>query len=285
MIYKSQKISNVELTEKISQLKKEIDDYYENSVLYFEEMLENQREELESSISQVKSIETEILELDSKRKELLLRAGEITNAIPITESNSKKVTSLYEEKQKVYNKYLAQLEQNTKKEFYQLIYQLNGENSYNICIYSNTKTIPIMDEFYNSDKMFLVLKNIFILENKSIYDNKYISLVITRGYSNIEHTKIAPTMTELKQNSYRRLSYSLFPERMKPLVNVIKEICAENELNSGDKIPFKIPMSLGGQTHINQTGFGSIYEWGELVYEGTLYGEVTDFFIIGFIIE
>ena len=42
---------------------------------------------------------------------------------------------------------------------------------------------------------------------------------------------------------------------------------------------------LGGQTFMNQTGYGSEYEGDMLVHEGTLYGEVTDFQIIGVIVE
>lgn len=46
-----------------------------------------------------------------------------------------------------------------------------------------------------------------------------------------------------------------------------------------------MPCHLGGQTFMNQTGYGSENEGDMLVHEGTLYGEVTDFQIIGVIVE
>ena len=50
-------------------------------------------------------------------------------------------------------------------------------------------------------------------------------------------------------------------------------------------IAFDLPIRLRGQTYANQTGFGSEYNGDELVYQGTLYGETTDFYIIGLIVK
>ena len=59
----------------------------------------------------------------------------------------------------------------------------------------------------------------------------------------------------------------------------------EGKIKEGARIPFTMPCHLGGQTFMNQTGYGSEYEGDMLVHEGTLYGEVTDFQIIGVIVE
>lgn len=58
----------------------------------------------------------------------------------------------------------------------------------------------------------------------------------------------------------------------------------ESRIKTGAQLAFEYPCLLGGQTFDNQTGFGSEFYGNELISEGTLYGETTDFIIIGVIV-
>ena len=129
-----------------------------------------------------------------------------------------------------------------------------------------------MDRFYNdNDKDFLVLKGIFVGKD----------LVITKKPRNITIANIpSPTMTELKTFRPRRI-----PNRMRPLWDKINQY-DNSKLKVGQKIQFDVPLPLGGQTYANQTGYGWEWDWSDgygSYTEGTYYGEVTTFLIIGFI--
>lgn len=97
----------------------------------------------------------------------------------------------------------------------------------------------------------------------------------------MNHTQ--PTMTELKTNGDKSIN-AVFPERMMPLIEELRKYDYK-KLSFGSKLQFKKPFLFGGQNSNNQTGYGWEWEWGDCVYEGTLYGEVTNFLIVGFIYE
>lgn len=86
-------------------------------------------------------------------------------------------------------------------------------------------------------------------------------------------------MTELKTYSKRKTS-----ERIQPLIEeLIDYDCSK--LNYGQKAIFKAAFPLGGQTYANQTGYGWEWDWSDGYgdyTEGTYYGEVKNFLIVGF---
>lgn len=162
------------------------------------------------------------------------------------------------------------------------INDVNEQNSMRVRLYEDTRTTPIMDEFYNSDKRFLVFEGIFSVGK----DWTRVSLVVAKGRRNVNLIDSKLTMTDLKKhsgtivgerflNGYPETSrfYSLAEEMLKAAPKL------ENEL----KVPFETPIRLGGQTYANQTGYGSTYEGTYQVTQGTLYGETTGFYIIGII--
>ncbi len=148
------------------------------------------------------------------------------------------------------------------------IYTANKENSLSKSLYQDTATTGIMDQFCSSGKDFLMLRCVE-------WDYDYI-FVVTRSIVGVNSYSEQTTMTELKKN---------YGSRLQALRSCIKT-AMEKHRKTGDKIlPFDKPCRLGGQTSANKTGYG--WEWyrGDLVHEGTLYGEVTDFFIIGLILD
>lgn len=173
-----------------------------------------------------------------------------------------KIKKMEKEAQKIIN-----------KDFRSFIYTMNKKNTVIKYLYSDTHTTPIMDEFANDDdKDFLVLRGIFSDKD----------LVVTKRQNNVEVANVpSPTMTELKKYKNK----SCVKGRLAPLIH---EICKydSSKLKNGQKVQFNKPFPLGGQTSANQTGYGWEWDWsngcGDYI-EGTYYGEVTTFFVIGFI--
>ena len=61
----------------------------------------------------------------------------------------------------------------------------------------------------------------------------------------------------------------------------------ENNLNkqsnkSEDIILFDNPISINAQSSSNRTGYGNEYYYDTLIYEGTKYGETSEFPIVGY---
>lgn len=163
------------------------------------------------------------------------------------------------------------------------IYEVNTDNSMYAFLDARTKTTPIMDKFYYSKKKFLVFRKFGITSNW-----KSLSLVVMRSPYQVIKTKDILTMTGLKESSPEHIYPVTYLRRLLLLPNLFKELSRyfrKGRLKMGARIPFTMPCHLGGQTFMNQTGYGSEYEGDMLVHEGTLYGEVTDFQIIGVIVE
>ena len=176
-----------------------------------------------------------------------------------------------------------------------LIEELNPQNSREVYLNYKTKTTPIMDSFYNSKDIFLIIPWYHRVQQKNVVQtpfgsisgtgcSKWISLIIIKmetvhGTIYVRDTGL--TMTDLKK-SYRQ-SY-LYGERLSALEREIAKIDL-TQCEKGQCVPFEDICYLGAQTYGNQTGYGSEYHGEELVHEGTLYGETTGFLIIGVRIE
>lgn len=152
---------------------------------------------------------------------------------------------------------------------------------------SNTKTIPIIDKFYSKDyKKYLIIKNMYAckLYNK----NKWISLVIKKIDIDINWIPSNITMSYLKSERrkyvYKNSLKNYEDEKGFELINAILSISKDDYLNK-KQIPFNLPIQFQAQRSHNRTGYGSEYYCGDLVYQGTLYGETTNFTIIGILIE
>lgn len=91
-------------------------------------------------------------------------------------------------------------------------------------------------------------------------------------------------MTELKKNSGKGLN-SVSCSRLNPLKKELLQIDKKNKLKNNEIYAFDIPFLIGGQTSSNRTGYGCEWLGGGDYIEGTLYGEVTSFMIVGFIVN
>lgn len=222
----------------------------------------------------ISEINSEISSLTKERKESARKIADIrkqlsNSPIESIEMQSKKLSVDIDNKQKVIQCLIDE-------DFHSFINTMNDNNTTEIHLWSNRATTPIMDDFYNDDtKDFLVATGV-------IYSNqRELGLVITKNYPVTRASIAAPTMTELK--TYQKSRYA--PERMLPLIKEIKKYNCK-DMAYGQKVAFETPLPLGGQTYANQTGYGWEWDWsggyGDYT-EGTFYGEVTTFLIIGFI--
>ncbi len=173
------------------------------------------------------------------------------------------------------------IEENTRA-YLNAVFSVNQENAMHVRLYADTKTTPIMDDFYSSEKQFLVFDRAFFRGR----DLTRLSLVVSKmSARDVAVLNSGLTMTDLKKTvgigiSDYTINYYKETGRLYPL---IKELIRVTSLISEDDgaIPFETPIRLGGQTYANQTGFGSEYNGDIQVYQGTLYGETTGFCIIG----
>lgn len=165
--------------------------------------------------------------------------------------------------------------------FQNYVLNMEPKNAISCQLRNNTSTVNLLDEYCASEKEFLILKNQFLLLN----NRGYVSLIITPHYWEIEVEGTQPTMTELKQNA-GKLVYGISCSRLQPLLEEIQNIDNGNrDIPRGSKFAFNCPFLIGGQTSDNRMGYGCEWIGGGDYIEGTLYGEVTDFMVVGIIYE
>lgn len=224
----------------------------------------------------IEILKSELVQLEKRRDELDVKIRAITD-----------------ERNKIDN------ECNTRKrkiESYKLtrsITDVNDNNSMTKFLYANTQTTPLFDEFYHSDKEFLVLKwSIIVPKNNHFDDDLYGDFVIVKyNYlTGAYYLSSKLTATDLKKKNiinkefteevikkyletpgYKRNNL----ERYYPLCQEISNVF-EQKPKHGDRIMFSNPVQLGAQIYEDQEGFGiKDYDY------GTLYGQTTTFLIIG----
>lgn len=179
--------------------------------------------------------------------------------------------------------------------FLDTIYDINVINSMHETLHSNTKTVPIIDRFYNSRIYnYLILPRFYY---PRLYETSCsLDLVIRKIDRKIKYKTSAITISYLKQEYRKYIRDGDFLTRYEgekgyPLIKAILDIPQEDitrditDPKTNRAIPFKTPIKFNAQTSQNRTGYGSEYNNGELVYQGTLYGETTQFAIIGVILN
>lgn len=169
--------------------------------------------------------------------------------------------------------------------FKQLFFEDFNSNYQYKTLKRNTPTTELMTEFYRSKTPFLVL-DVFLggLETESFMYN--IGLVICNREVNVpslEKTILIknaicenpPTLTEIKTSSRCFIESDQFPKRMELLMQSIQTAVKNVGEISNDNLPLNIllprPVKIGGQT-IYDTDYG---------YQGSQYGDTTDFFVVG----
>ena len=183
-----------------------------------------------------------------------------------------------------------------KIESYNLLHSLenvNDNNSMTVFLRSNTQTTALMDEFYHSDRDFLILKWNLVVPKSSYFDEDiYGDLVIVKyNYSlGADYSLSNLTITDLKKKNIINQKFAVEVikkyletpgyktnslERYYPLCQEIDNIFKQKPKH-GDKFEFSCPVYLGAQIYEDQENFGiKDYDY------GTLYGQTTTFLIIG----
>lgn len=234
----------------------------------------------DASVAEKERLSQKISKLDSEIEEL-----------------TEQLDALKREKQKLQKEINKIDYQENTEATLNLITELTEANSIEVKLNHDSKTTPIFDRFYHSNKIFLILKNFAVasyrIEQQTSAGNtnsvvrKRVSLIITTLKSIVGTVYVKDrglTITDLK------LTSSLYPrntERRERLSALAEEI-GHLDLTYHEKgrcIPFRNICRFGAQIFRNQTGYGSEYHGEELVREGTLYGETTGFLIIGVRIE
>lgn len=148
-----------------------------------------------------------------------------------------------------------------------------------VCIDKNTKTTEIMDRFdgigsknpVRYSRLILVGRNYGFTPERRTFMYYY---VVERGTA--KHCKGDITFTNFKQGNRWELE-----NRVREEVNdkILKRYKGTDEVYY-----FKTPFILRAQNSLNRTGYGWEWEWGNLIREGTLYGETNNYVIAGIII-
>lgn len=225
--------------------------------------LEERENVLEKIPEPTEELQTEILELCRRYKELDNKRGEYQRA----ENTEELLKS---------GRYFTQ------------------DNSISIALNSRTKTTPIIHSFVWSDKKYLILKYMFLLPPAI----RHASLVVTKTPSSfafdllreekrISYVSTSITISDLKSKSGLRITQDILermPEYEKTkMYSLYKELVAieKKNISDGGYFPFSIPVEFGAQTFDDQRDFGWEYNGRSVVKIGKQYGETKKFLIIG----
>lgn len=170
---------------------------------------------------------------------------------------------------------------------------------------TETSTIKILDKYIESKEQYFLISDDFNIDYQNkIYDIKFvISNKIEFGKS-IIRTNI--TMTDFKKiynsmfNDYEKIVHyknnikdndrTNIPKFTVPVLDFIElffenfetHIDSINTSSEDEIIFFDNPISINAQSSKNRTGYGNEYYYDTLIYEGTKYGETSQFPIVGY---
>ena len=174
----------------------------------------------------------------------------------------------------------AQLENIRNQEMCKKALSMDIKNSYRKIIKRNTSTTPIITEFCKSDKEFFVLD-----VGMRLPGYKNFSYIIIKNNKIIsEAQENVPTMSEIKSVAGKNIQSVEVPRMQYLKKNILNSVKQYKTLSPKLIIPFSKPCLIGGQSDANQSGYGWEWDWSYGVgdyTEGTYYGEMTGFFVIG----
>lgn len=121
----------------------------------------------------------------------------------------------------------------------------------------------------------IISTNITMTEFKKLYGYEYCdceTLINYRKKLSLENRCSAPKLS-VPVLDFLELFYTHFQKNL------------EGQKSENDIIFFDNPISINAQSSSNRTGYGNEYYYNTLIYEGTKYGETSQFPIIGYIIS
>lgn len=244
---------------------------------------EDQQSQIEDVDEAISEIDSNIKDLKLKLKKCIDKLSELMLEKQRLEKELPNLEQVYYAAEEEYNSKEWELEEFKKEDISNLIQRLSKSNSLEVTIGPATKTTKVMDDFSNSDKIFLIFRTTYYTD-----DWKKISLIGIRKFNNAPHChNECPTMTELKQSFGSSIKHALnkCPDRLYCMLKEISEYLKNHKVASGDQIAFETPHTFGGRTSLNLINLGCEWTGGGDYVVNTLYGEVADFLMIGFIIE
>ena len=247
------------------------------------EKMEDMYEEIDDKRYEVNLL---ISECEDKKSNMYYKLKENEKILSFEEkekihNNIKKLNNTiekYEKSVEEFNEKLSKITKDIKQEKWKCYREyvksikLKEDNTYTIQLKKNTKTIELLDEYMDSRKKYMLIRKQFYLKQNKMA----VSLIISSCLKDIPAERTQPTFTELKQSIGYYVTNKC-KERLIPLFDELEKIDESQKLVEGKIVPFDKPYSIGGQTSLDRIGYGS-------TNCGTLYGEVTDFMIIGFIV-
>lgn len=270
--------------EKIKREYKELEDKYH--------MLSQKSKLLEEQVNDLYIEINDNTHTIKKSKQEIIRLQELIDSLTFTTDNKQKeFDSLKEEletiqiKERLASNKLTrlkpQIEEITNIEICQTALTANMKNSYRVKLGKNTNTTPIITEFCKNKKYdFLILDASMMLTNSITF-----SYVVIRNNTVVigTHDNV-PTMTELKGTSGQFIERVNIPRMQFLKEHILDSVRQNKNIKNKQIIPFTKPCPIGGQSKYNQEGYGWKWEWlygiGDYT-EGTYYGEMTGFSIIG----
>lgn len=168
-------------------------------------------------------------------------------------------------------------------------------------IFSNKGTIKLLDAFKESKEEYFKIRN-----NLNVYMNNrwyFLNLIISSSPKG-RYIPLDITITDLKQfyknndgimfDEWRDALFSdkeyvFIPKITLPVYKFVlyleEQIQKHYDTSKQNQlVEFEKAIQINAQSSSNRSGYGNEYRWGELVYEGTKYGETSDYYIVGFIV-
>ena len=152
-------------------------------------------------------------------------------------------------------------------------------------IRKSTQTISLMDKFEsrNEDhqKIYdtLELIDLFLVNYRNHYYK--VSLSVQRKPRDLKCIESSLTFTDLKKELLDKWFYLKDKDSFKIVHEVYEGL--KKVWNSKDKTvsyPLPTPVMFNAQNSGNRCGYGNIYYGEDLICEGTLYGETTDYMFV-----
>lgn len=153
-------------------------------------------------------------------------------------------------------------------------------------VFKDTKTIALLDEFEEIDdarnKIYdtLYIPNMFfIMYDHCMYS---IGMYLQRKLKNVTLIDSTLTFTKLKKKMLEKLFFET-ERHNNVIINEVFNGINKTNIEETDEFYhyFECPILFKAQNSLNKSGYGNRFYNGEMVYEGTLYGETSEYMFIG----
>lgn len=173
-----------------------------------------------------------------------------------------------------------QLKQLREEALCQSSLDATNKNSYYAILKKNTATTPIITDYCKSDKKYMILD-----AKMQLPGLKKFSYIIVRSNKTIIGTQEnIPTMSELKSVAEKSIAGVTIPRMQYLKEHILSVIKKQKSISPTSIIPLEESCQIGGQSDFNQCGYGWEWDWSYGIgdyTEGTYYGEMTGFIVIG----